>query len=271
MEKTTPLEMRKIKMRGAEPFFIDKKSEIGVLLLHGFTSTPYQFKELAGFLSDKGFTVYAPLIAGHGTSPDILANTKVNDWKKSAEKAYNFLKEKVEKIIVIGNSFGGNLAFYLARVNQDNKILGIISLGTPIFLRFQWFIKLRLYTYGWLLKYYHKPRAIYRIDYTDMDDEITYPVIPIKGLKEFFKFIKEETIPHLKEVKVPVLIVHASVDYVVSPKSAVFIHQHIGSEYKIIHWFDSNHHVVFNDRRKNELFERIYQFITEIKKNNQPL
>jgi len=251
-------------MKGAEPFLINKKSKVGVLLLHGFTSTPYQFRELGKYLADKGFTIYAPLTAGHGTSPEYLMHTTGADWKESVKKAYLELKEKVKKIIIVGNSFGGNLAFYLAREFQNETLVGIVSLGTPITLRFQWLIKLRLYTYGWLKKYYRKPRSVYRIDYTDMHDEITYPVIPIKSVREFLKFIKEETIPNLKKIKTPTLIIHASVDFVVSSQSATYIHQQLSSPYKIIHWFDSNRHVVINDSKRHELFERIYKFIREI-------
>jgi carboxylesterase len=251
------------RIKGAEPLFIDKKSKVGVLMLHGFTGTPYQFKELAKYLAGKGLTVYAPLVAGHGTSPEDLINTTMEDWKKSVKKAYAELEKKVQKIIVVGNSFGGNLGFYLAK-EAYNSLVGIVSLGTPINLRFQWFIKLRLFLYGWLKKYYRKPQRIYKIDYTDMIDEVTYPVIPIKSLREFLKFLKTETVPNLNRVKVPALIMHANVDPVVNPKSALHIYEHLASSYKKIYWFDSGHHVITNDKRRDELFQKIYNFIQEI-------
>lgn len=251
-------------MKGAEPLFINKKSKIGVLLLHGFTGTPYQFKELGKYLAEKGFTVYAPLIAGHGTSPEDLMNTTTEDWEKSVKKAYLKLKEKTPRVVIVGNSFGGNLAFYLAQ-EFPNSLAGIISLGTPIKLKFQWFIKLRLFLYGWAKTYYQKPKRIYKIDYTDMIDEITYPVIPVKSLREFFKFLKTKTIPNLEKVKVPTLIMHANIDPVVNPESASYIYQHLGSNYKKIYWFSSNQHVVTNDERRQEIGQKIYEFIKEIK------
>ena len=252
-----------LPMKGAEPFFIDKKSKIGILLLHGFTGTPYQFKELGKYLAKKGFTVSVPLVAGHGTSPEDLINTTMEDWKKSVKKAYSRLEKKVQKIVIVGNSFGGNLALYLAQQPPDS-LTGIVSLGTPVRLRFQWFIKLRLFLYGWLKKYYRKPQRVYKIDYTDMIDEITYPVIPVKSLREFFKFLKTETVPNLNKIKVPTLIMHADVDPVVNPKSALHIYEHLGSSYKKIYWFSSGHHVITNDKRRDELFQKIYNFIREI-------
>jgi carboxylesterase len=250
-------------MKGAEPIFIDKKSKVGVLMLHGFTSTPYQFKELAKYISDKGLTVYAPLIAGHGTSPEDMIKTSPEDWKKSVKTAYLKLKDKVEKIVIIGNSFGGNLAFWLAK-EFNNEPAAVVSLGTPISLNYQWIIKARYYLYGWLKKYYKKPRRIYKTDYTDMIDEITYPVIPTKSIKEFLDFLKNETIPNLPKIKVPTFIIHAQVDPVVNPESAPYIHQNLGSSYKKIYLFESNQHTVFNDHRREELFQRIYDFIREV-------
>lgn len=255
-------------MVACEPIFVDKNSEIGVLLIHGFSSTNYQFKALANYLADKGLTVYAPLIAGHGTSPAEFAKTDAEDWMNSVRKAYVELKAKTKKVFVLGNSFGGNLAFELVREAGD--VFGVISLGTPIKLRYQALIKFRTYTYGWLRKYYSKPQRIYSVDYTDMVDDITYPVIPLSTLREFFRFIKQRTIPGLVAIKTPVLILHASVDPVVHPGSAQHIHENIGSNYKMIFWFDSNHHTLFFDRKRDEVFERIYQFIADVGRGAKP-
>ena len=53
---------------GAEPFFI-KKGKTGILCVHGFTSSAWDYREFGKYLADKGYTVSAPLIAGHGTTP----------------------------------------------------------------------------------------------------------------------------------------------------------------------------------------------------------
>lgn len=260
--------VKKSKMKGAEPIFIDKKSKIGILMLHGFTSTPFQFREVAEYLARKKYTVLAPLIAGHGTCPADLEKTTTEDWKKSVKDAYSKLRKTAEKIVIVGNSFGGNLGFYLARQFPDST-LGMVSLGTPIRLRFQRIIKTRYYLYGWMKRYYHKPRRIYKIDYTDMTDEVTYSLIPIKSLLEFFKFIKEETIPNLKNVKTPTLVMHASVDQVVNPSSANYIYENLGSSLKRIYWIDTREHIITDKERRLEVIEKALQFIEEIKKNNK--
>jgi carboxylesterase len=254
-------------MKGGEPIYIDNNSKIGILLIHGFTSTPHQFKDLSKYLSSNGFSVYAPLITGHGTKPEDLVKTSPEDWKKSVKEAYLKLKEKTGKVIVVGNSFGGNLAFWLAK-EIENEMLGIVSLGTPIVLKYQMVIRARLFLYGWARKYYRKPMRIYKTDYTDMMDEVTYPLIPVKNLREFLDFIKNETIPNLSKVKAPTFIAHADVDPVARPKSATYIYEHLGSSFKRIYWFESNRHIITTARNCNDLFYKILDFINELRQNN---
>ncbi|OIO49193.1 hypothetical protein COX74_02005 [bacterium (Candidatus Gribaldobacteria) CG_4_10_14_0_2_um_filter_41_16] len=250
-------------MKGAEPIFIDKKSTVGILMLHGFTSTPCQLKELADFLSDKGFTIYVPLLAGHGTSPKDLMNTTPEDWTNSVINAYLLLKQKVEKVVVVGSSFGGNLAFWLAQ-KTINDLVGVISFGAPIFLRFQWFIILRYYLYGRFKTYYHKPPWACQNDEIKEVNEVLYSDIPIKSLKHFLDFIKNETIPNLSKIKLPILINHAKADPLVLPKGARYIYDHIGSDIKELYWLNSYRHTTINDKVRDEFFAKVYQFIKTI-------
>lgn len=248
-------------MKGGEQILIDKNSKIGILMLHGFSSTPRQFKELSAYLSEKGFTVFAPLLAGHGTTPEDMIKTSPKEWTESAKNAYLELKNKSEKIIIVGNSFGSNLAFWLVK-ELNNEPAGIIALGAPIFLRYHNFVKLRLFTYGRLKKYYRKPKRIYRADYTDMLDEVSYPIIPVKSLNQFIRFLERETAPNLHKIKIPVLIANANVDPVTHPRSANYIFKNIGSNKKEIFWLDSNRHNIIGKECEG-LFNKIYNFIRE--------
>lgn len=249
-------------MKCKESIFIDKKSQIGILMIHGFTSTPDQFKELSVFLANKGFSVSAPIIAGHGTNPADLEKTGPEDWKKSVKDAYLEFKKVSPKIFIIGNSFGSNLGFWLVK-EFNNEPCAIVSLGAPIFMRYHKFTLCRLYTYGLIRKNYRKPRRIYRTDYTDFDDEVTYPIIPCKSLRDFFNFIKNETVPNLNKIKIPIFVGQSDSDNVVKPKSATYIYENVGSRFKRIYWFPGKAHVIMSHQRRDELFEKIYSFIKE--------
>ena len=251
-------------MKGSESIFIDNHSEIGILMIHGFTSTPDEFKEMAVYFAGRGFTVYAPLITGHGTLPENLLKTSPKDWTASAKTAYLKLSETSKKELIVGNSFGSNLGFWLIK-EFNNEPLGIVTLDAPIFIKNHFFAMLRLNTYGLFKTYYRKSPRIYQTDYIDGIDQVTYPVIPIKSLRQFLKFIKEETIPNLNKVTVPVLITHSKSDLVIHPKSATYIYDNIASLVKKIHWFFGDHHGFTVDGRRTEIFQEISKFIDEMK------
>jgi carboxylesterase len=250
------------------PIFINKNSDKGVLMIHGFTSTPDEFKELAVYLADKGFTVSAPFVAGHGTSPEDLIKTNPEKWVDSVKESYLQLKEHTKKVFIIGNSFGSNLALDLVKDIED-KPSAIITLGAPIYLRWHKVIVCRLYSYGFLKKYYSKPPRLYRTDFTDMIDEVTYPKMPTKSVRQFLSFIKNNTKRYLNEVKIPALVVHSDTDPVVNPKSATYIYEHLGSEFKRIYWFRSKYHTATIDENRSELFNKILDFINEVIDNNK--
>jgi carboxylesterase len=74
-----------------DPIFKKGTQKIAVLLLHGFTGTPDSMRYQANYLHELGFTVCAPLLEGHGTTPDDLSRTNWQDWLYSANQALNEL------------------------------------------------------------------------------------------------------------------------------------------------------------------------------------
>ena len=266
-EKVSPLTQEEILnnktiINNDKEIYLPRSQEVGVLLFHSFTSTPYEFCDLAQYLADKVLTVYAPKIAGHGTSPKDLAQVTLQDWEQSAENAYNFLTQKVNKIFIVGSSFGGNLAFYLAS-KYNNPLGGVISMGTPIKIKWQKIVKARAYTYGLFKQYYKKRKSnyVYKLLLVDQE-QIVYPVIPISSLRRLFSFIKKHTIPNLKDIKSPTLIIQSSADKVVNPNSAQFIHENLGSEDKRILWINGCSHALAIDEKRWVIYKSIYRFIS---------
>ena len=250
-------------MKDTQEIFIDKQSNVGVLMLHGFSSTPKEFNGLSVYLAEKGFNVLAPLLAGHGTSPDDFAKTSPEDWIKSAIEAYLRLKKISEKVFIIGNSLGSNVGLSLVK-RLNNEPAGIIVLGPPIFLRFHNFLKFRLFTYCRFKKYYKKTDWLYKTEYTGMEDGASYPFISIKNLNEGIKFLEQETMPILPKINIPILIVSAMVDPVVSHKSAEYIFNHVGSTKKEIFWLKGIKHDLVSVGGEG-LFSKIYDFIAGLK------
>lgn len=100
-------------MPGAEPYF-SSGGPLGVLLLHGFTSTTSTVLELAQRCAAQGYTVAAPRLPGHGTSVEDLMTTGWDDWSAAALGAYDEMVQRCERVAIVGLSMGGTLAVHVA-------------------------------------------------------------------------------------------------------------------------------------------------------------
>jgi carboxylesterase len=87
---------------------------VGVLLIHGFTGSPYSMRGWGERLAAEGYTVSVPRLPGHGTSWQELALTGWQDWYACAEREFLRLSRRCEQVFVGGLSMGGSLALLLA-------------------------------------------------------------------------------------------------------------------------------------------------------------
>ena len=99
------------------PIFLEGTNNAGVLVVHGFTGTPDSVRPLVHKLHETGFTVSAPLLPGHGTSPEDLKTKTAKDWFGHVEKSFFELKEKVDTVFVAGLSMGALLTLKLAALH----------------------------------------------------------------------------------------------------------------------------------------------------------
>ena len=242
----------KTSTRSPNPFFY-LGNKTGMLLIHGFTGSPAELRPLGIFLRNHGFTVYAPLLAGHGTTPEDLKKTTWQDWWKSVLKGYQRLKsQEMEQIFVIGHSMGGLLSFYLA---TQRSVTGVISLCTPIWLR-DWrasFVPILRY----FIPYHQRSKK--------KEDHIENQIVPydrtplssIEELKKLMKKVKQQ----IPKVEVPTFVVQARQDETILPKSADYIYEQLASKQKTISWYEHSSHLITLDKERDRLFEEIYTFV----------
>ena len=98
-----------------------------MLLLHGFTGSPLSVMPVAHAFERAGFAVDAPLLPGHGLSPEKLEVTTFTDWLDAAESAYLALGKRCRAVGVVGLSMGGTLAADLAA--RHPEIVGVILIN----------------------------------------------------------------------------------------------------------------------------------------------
>lgn len=88
-------------------------AKTAVLLLHGFTGSPWELEPLADSLGARGFFVSVPQLPGHGTVPEAMLWVTWREWLSSAEASFRAL-ERFERVVVGGLSMGALLSLLLA-------------------------------------------------------------------------------------------------------------------------------------------------------------
>ncbi|MFX1282633.1 MAG: alpha/beta hydrolase [Promethearchaeota archaeon] len=199
----------------AKPFYFEG-SEVGVLLVHGFTASPTETLPLGKFLHKKGYTVHGIRLAGHGTNYRELSKFTWHDWYKSVETGYLNLKEFCQTVFPIGISLGAILCFYLVHQHHEAHIPKLILLAPPFALKSR-LIKLipllqifKKYLYkGETSLQYFKEHNLYSYMYR--------PITSIIQLTRFLNHINSQPI----SITIPTLIAYGAFDDMISI-SAIF-------------------------------------------------
>lgn len=103
--------------------------ENGVLLLHGFSGTPAEVRELGARLHARGYGVSAPALPGHAGHSRALHETAVDDYLQAAEAAFDVLRRRHRAAYVVGFSMGGTLGLHLAQRKLPDAL---VTINAPI-------------------------------------------------------------------------------------------------------------------------------------------
>ena len=243
------------KEYNSQPFFLKGTDEIGILLLHGWTSPPDEFLPLAKYLNSSGYTIYAPLLRGHGTRPEDLECVRWKDWLKDARRALEELKKKSSKIFISGISMGGDLAMHLS---EEESVAGVIPLGAATKYKFHPLVKIALFFMGLTKKYrrkYYPPWVRKK-----MGNRKVYMYYPIESAKEVVR-LADATRAILPRITKPILIMQSTSDHMVSKKSPRMIFDGVNSKIKEIKWIKDGYHVFVENKI---VWEKIGKFIKNV-------
>jgi len=238
----------------AEPFIYPGGS-IGVLLVHGFTGTPKEMREMGGYLHKQGFSVVGIRLAGHATNPNDMLRVRWEDWLASVEDGYHLLKDISDQIIIAGLSMGGVLSLLFS---SKFAVAGVIAMSTPYDLPPDPRRKLLPLIYP-ILKNIPK-------DAPDWDDptvdqgHISYPAYPTKAIIELSILIKEMQ-DALKRIRIPALLMHSENDGGVPIENMFAIYTNLGSKNKKMLTLGQSGHVIVRDSEKDKVFSEAVSFI----------
>ena len=116
----------------AQPYAGGPEDGPPVLVLHGFTGSPYAMRPWGEHLVAHGFRVELPRLPGHGTSWRELNVSGWQDWYACVERALLRLTDAAGRPAgVAGLSMGGALALRLAQRHPD-LVTGLVLVNPVV-------------------------------------------------------------------------------------------------------------------------------------------
>jgi carboxylesterase len=235
-----------------EPFALGS-GEVGVLLIHGYCSTPPEMRGLGEYLAGRGMRVRGALLAGHGTTPEELEQTSWRDWIDSAQAQLDELKRECRHVCVAGQSMGGSVSLLLAARNPDIAAVAttaaLVDLGR--FAEMQIWLGRRL-----RVRWHYPDRS--RVDLWDQEAVKQLRSYNRRGLKSHGDLITLYRLA-LKEaprIQAPALILHGRRDGVVPFGNAARIAAAIGPSAEV-RLFDRSGHAMSVDVDHEEIYALI--------------
>ena len=242
-----------MKNQKQNDLFLKGSNKRGILIFHGFTGTPDEMLHIGNNLNENGFTVYIPLLPGHGTEWRDLNRVKSEDIIRFINHSYTSLHKICESIYLIGFSLGGAVALFTAEKFPIKKI----SLINPMVL--QSFMSFLGSAFSFMI-----PAFPARSDINDKTVSLKahYSVYPLKGLKEYMKASSNAAL-NIKRIFSPVRIFCSTEDHLVSAKNTKFIFNNVSSSDKKIILLKHSFHIAVVDFDKDFIAEKTIEFFNE--------
>lgn len=233
-----------------------------VLLLHGFTSSPYEMRVLGDALVEAGYAVEAPLLPGHGTVVEDLIQTKAEAWLRASEEALARFSNDAPTWVA-GASMGGLLALLLSTVST--RVQGLILLAPALVLRPAGRFAAAVASLG-----AHRLRETVAKESPGGDiacaearaKNATYPVLPFAGIAEFDR-VRQMALGKLGEVRVPLCIFQGMKDGTIDPSSVELLLRKSRSPRCEGHYLPKSQHILGIDLERDVICERTLRFLAE--------
>ena len=243
-----------IKEDIAKPFYYSG-GETGIVLIHGFTACPIDMRPLGDILREWGYSVRAPLLPGHGTTPEEMKGTSWEDWLEEADRSVQSLRESCTRVMAVGHSMGGLIALALA---AEQKVDGVVSINAPIVYR-----EPDLHEAYYLLgkqEYVNKPNKNSEMNVNREGlPHFSYMKVPVQcfvSLNQAISAVRGQ----LAQIECPTQVIQSLEDQTIHPSSGEIIVnsiQHTNKE--VIFWEKEDHYLPLSSAR-GDLAEKIKSF-----------
>lgn len=234
---------------------LPKYKKVGVLLLHGFTSSLKTVDGLIPYLKKHNIPYSMPVLRGHGTEYTDMVGTTARDWYDDAEDALLELSKKVDKVIIAGLSMGGLVAIDLG-IHHSKKVAAVVSIAAA--LKFADPLSGLTPVLSKVIKFWPSPNAYNSKECAKANRN--YPKFSTEAFGSLYAY-SQEIEAKLPKLKVPILVLQSKKDQIVAPKAGQIIYDNVGSAHREITWFEKSGHEMMQDLERRKVFDEIEKYI----------
>ena len=240
------------------PFFLDGGAT-GALLIHGFTGSPPEMRLVGDYLHERGFTISAPLLPGHGTCVEDMNLCRWRDWTDHAEGALRDLQDRCERVFVGGLSMGTLLSVYLAAYHPEVSGAVLYAPAVKVESRLIYLTPVLKH----VLPVWSKSG---KSDEGEPEEQLhywSYEAYPVRAAHEVLKLVYRVR-RLLPQVTCPALVFHAAHDKYVRAEGAQYTYDRIGSADKELVRLAHSGHALTVDVEWETVAERTYAFLRRV-------
>ena len=211
---------------------------MGVLVLHGFTSTTASVAAWARAIheatDDAGAHpgVSAPLLPGHGTRWEDLATQSWQNWRDAVDRQYWQLRSRHEHVVVCGLSMGGALAVHTA---QRRDVAGLLLVNPALSL-----VNRAARFSGAFAPLVPSLQGIGSDIRKENVTEYAYERTPLAAVGQL-NVLMHHTVRRLPAVTAPTVVFRSREDHVVSGNSADLVAERSSGPVRVVPLEDSYH------------------------------
>jgi carboxylesterase len=236
-----------------------------VLLLHGYTGTPFEVATVAHALHEAGYEAHVPLLPGHGGDPAALNRLSRQAWLDAARTELLAVSAKApaRPVFVVGGSMGGLLALLLAAEPALAQGITAMALLAPA-LRyhpgaFAGVLGLSLGLWR-LVPFLPKEGPGGDVGAADAQaTNPTYKTLPTAGLAELLA-LQWECERALPKVTAPLCVLHGELDKTIAPVSSRIVAARVNSAVVEHHRLRDSRHLAAIDVQRDLVCQLVTAF-----------
>ena len=267
-------------IEGAGPIDRRGRDRRAVLILHGFGDTPQTVGYLAEHLHDLGFTVRAPLLAGHGRTLREFGQSTAQQWLDAAARELAALQKEHDAVGVVGVSMGGALAVILSaqgslgggdagqvhsatgearapdhgRGERQREPAALVLIAPYLSMRAP---ARRLAAWHWAVSpfvhYLHSREEASILDAAERRSNRGFGTVTPRLLRELQRLVSWAR-ASLGAVRTPTLIIQSRSDNRIDPDAATWSFDRLGAPDKRFEWTEGGGHVITVDVGRERVF-----------------